>query len=126
MGPETQKQHHHILPTKVALGIGGALLGLTAITVGVAHIDLGKFNFFIAMLVATVKAFLVAMFFMGLKYDRRENGVIFVTSLLFLAIFIVLTSTDLFFRGDVYVKGPLFVPLAMVLMGKGMVLQRLR
>jgi len=32
---------------------------------------------------------------------------IFGTSFLFLAIFIVLTSTDLFFRGDVYVKGPL-------------------
>lgn len=107
MGPKTEKHHHHILPTKVALTIGGTLLVLTAVTVGVAHIDLGRFNFFIAMVVATIKALLVALFFMNLIHDRRENGVIFATSFLFLAIFIILTSTDLFFRGDVYVKGPL-------------------
>ncbi len=107
MGSNTQKQHHHILSTKVALMIGGTLLVLTAVTVGVAHIDLGHFNFFIAMAVATCKALLVALFFMNLIHDRPENGMIFATSFLFLAIFVILTSTDLFFRGDVYVKGPL-------------------
>ena len=100
--------HHHILPTKVAVGIGGTLLFLTFVTVYVAGIDLGKLNFFVAMVISTTKALLVCLFFMNLLYDRRENGMIFSTSFLFLAIFIVLTSTDLFFRGDVYVKGPLF------------------
>jgi mono/diheme cytochrome c family protein len=71
-------------------------------------VDLGKFNFLVAFLVATVKASLVSLFFMNLLYDRKENGAIFATSFLFLAIFIVLTATDLFFRGNVYVpKGAL-------------------
>jgi caa(3)-type oxidase subunit IV len=108
MDPTNKKySHHHIVPTKTALLIGGALLCLTGITVWVAHIDLGPFNFVVAMAIATVKALLVALFFMNLIYDRRENGVIFGTSFLFLAIFFTLTSMDLFFRGDVYLKGPI-------------------
>lgn len=108
MEPKINHHHHHILPTKVALTIGGALIFLTGVTVWIAHIDLGRLNFVIAMAVASVKAMLVALFFMNLFYDRRENGLIFASSFLFLAIFIILTGTDLFFRGDVYVKGPLF------------------
>ncbi|MCM2277749.1 MAG: c-type cytochrome [Oligoflexia bacterium] len=110
---ETQKPaqeshgHHHILSTEVALGVGFALLLLTGLTVWIAGVDLGRLNFLVALLVASVKAALVALFFMNLLYDRRENGVIFGTSFLFLAIFLVLTATDLFFRGDVAVKGPL-------------------
>ena len=107
MEPHNEKHHHHILPTKVALGIGGSLLFLTFVTVWIAGFDLGPLNFTVAMIVATVKALLVALFFMNLYYDRKENAVIFATSFLFLIIFIVLTATDLFFRGDVYVKGPL-------------------
>jgi cytochrome c oxidase subunit 4 len=102
--------HHHILPNKVLLGIGGSLLFLTLLTVAVAHIDLGRFNFLIAMAIATLKGTLVALFFMNLWYDDKANAVIFCTSFLFLTIFIVLTSTDIFFRGDVYVKGPLTAP----------------
>lgn len=108
--PKVEKHHHHILSDRMAVGIGISLLVLTVITVGMAHVDLGKFNFFFAMMVATVKASLVALFFMNLFYDRKENGVIFGTSFLFLVIFIVLTGTDLFFRGDVAVKGPLLAP----------------
>jgi len=107
MEPHTEKHHHHILPTKVALGIGGTLLFLTFVTVWIAGFDLGPLNFTVAMIVATIKALLVALFFMNLYYDRKENAVIFAASFLFLIIFIVLTATDLFFRGDVYVKGPL-------------------
>lgn len=95
--------HHHILPDGLAVAIGVSLLILTGITVGFAYIDFGRFNFVIAMFVACVKASLVCLFFMNLLYDRRENGVIFATSFLFLAIFIVFTSIDLFFRGNVYV-----------------------
>lgn len=105
---KTEKHHHHhILPNKVALTVGVCLFIFTAITVWVAHVDLGPLNFLVAMFVATIKASLVALFFMGLRYDKLLNGLTFATSFLFLAIFIVLTSTDLFFRGDVYVKGPL-------------------
>lgn len=105
--PKNDKHHHHILPTRVAVTIGATLLFMTIVTVWIAHIDLGHLNFVIAMAVATFKALLVVLFFMGIKYDRPENGMIFATSFVFLAIFMILASTDLFFRGDVYVKGPL-------------------
>ena len=98
---------HHILSDAKALKVGGALLVLTAITVAVAHINLGEMNFVVAFAIATLKATLVALWFMGLKFDKRENGVIFGASFLFLAIFITLTSTDLFFRGDVYFRNPI-------------------
>ncbi len=104
---DQKKHHHYILPDRLILTVGGALMILTVITVWVAGIDLGKLNFLVAMVVATIKGSLVALIFMNLRKDKRENGVIFATSFLFLAIFIVLTSSDLFFRGDVYVKGPL-------------------
>ncbi|MBI3535876.1 MAG: c-type cytochrome [Deltaproteobacteria bacterium] len=98
---------HYILSTKNACLVGVSLLILTAITVLVAGINLGRLNFIIAFLIATIKGTLVALFFMNLKHDRKENAVIFLTSFVFLAIFIVLTVSDLFFRGDVYVKGQL-------------------
>jgi caa(3)-type oxidase subunit IV len=100
-------QHHYILPDRVALTVGATLLILTGITVALGHVDLGRISMLVAIAIASVKAALVCLFFMNLKYDKRENGVIFSTSFLFLAIFIVLTGTDLFFRGDVYVSGPL-------------------
>ena len=107
MEPKIETHHHHILPPKVALIVGAILLVLTGVTVWIAGVDLGELNFLIAMVVATTKALLVGLIFMNLLYDRRENALIFVTSFVFLAIFIVFTGTDLFFRGDVEVKGPL-------------------
>jgi caa(3)-type oxidase subunit IV len=106
-GHQEGQPHHHIVPVPTYLAVGVALMVLTLLTVWVAHIDLGEMNFVIAFAIATLKAVLVALIFMGLKYDAKENGLIFACSFIFLAIFIVLTSTDLFFRGDVYVKGPL-------------------
>jgi len=101
---------HHILSTSMALKVWGALMVLTVITVAVAQIDLGALNFTVAMLVATIKASIVCMFFMGLKYDHKENTVIFTTSIIFLAIFMILTFGDLITRGDVYVKDGKIIP----------------
>src|SRR6185437_2249544 len=103
---------HHIITDKTALTIGATLFVFTGLTVLAAHFDLGAANFLVAMLIATAKALLVALFFMNLLYDRRENAVIFCTAFIFLVIFMTLTSTDLFFRGDVYVHGPIEIAQA--------------
>jgi cytochrome c oxidase subunit 4 len=89
---------HHIVPFKIYFTIWIALLIGTVITVAAAYVDFGSFNFFVAMLIATVKALLVMMFFMGLKYEGPENTVTFVSSFLFLGIFVTLTAIDVFWR----------------------------
>ncbi len=100
--------HHFILPVKTGTFIWITLMVLTVITVWIAQFNFGALNFAIAMLVATIKASLVAMFFMGLKYDKLENRVIFIASLIFFAIFMVLTFSDLAFRGAFRVQQPFF------------------
>jgi cytochrome c oxidase subunit 4 len=92
---------HHILPLKVYFAVGAALLFLTIVTVAVALVDLGPLNLLVAMLIAAVKASLVALYFMHLKYDNKLYAVIFVTSLLFLATFIIFTMFDTMTRDHI-------------------------
>src|SRR3990172_6365956 len=94
--------HHHILPLRVYFGVAAALLVFTVITVVVAQFQLGEFNLLIAMIIAAIKATLVALFFMHLKYDNRIYAVVFVGSLMFLAVFIIFTMFDTLRRGDIY------------------------
>lgn len=103
---------HHILSGALAKKVLGILFVLTVITVAAARVDMGVLNFPIAMAIATVKAMLVVLFFMGLKYDTNDNRVIFGTSFIFVAIFMVLTFSDLFTRGDYRVQEPFFAPVA--------------
>ena len=93
---------HHILPIKLYLAVGFALLFLTFITVAVSFFHFGGFNLVVAMLIATIKGSLVALFFMHLKYDNKLYLSIFVISLLFLGVFIVFTMFDTLNRGDIY------------------------
>ncbi len=66
----------HILPMKIYVGILGALLFFTIITVLAAYQDFTAItgvpgmNMIIAMLIASIKALLVALFFMHLKYEN--------------------------------------------------------
>ena len=50
----------------------GALMVLTIITVGVSYLDLSiPFAITVALIVATIKGSLVALFFMHLKHERK-------------------------------------------------------
>jgi cytochrome c oxidase subunit 4 len=61
----------HILPMKTYITVLGILLVLTVLTVGVAQAHFpSPWNIIVAMLVASVKAMLVALFFMHLKYEH--------------------------------------------------------
>jgi len=72
------------------------LLVLTAITVAAAGVRFGSpaVNVVVALTIATVKASLVALFFMHLRHDRPMNALIFVTGLVFLGVFLMLTLVD--------------------------------
>ena len=74
MGHSTGSGGHselgHIVPLKVYRTVLGILLVLTIITVAIAQFDFGNMNLVVAMVVASVKAALVALFFMHLKYEN--------------------------------------------------------
>jgi len=84
----------HVIPARVLLAVFGALMVLTFLTLAASWVDLGAWNLWIAMGIATVKASLVVLFFMHLLYDNRFNALIFVTALAFLTLFISLTLLD--------------------------------
>jgi cytochrome c oxidase subunit 4 len=89
----------HVLPLSTYLKTWGALLVLTAVTVGASYVNFGAANLWIALLIASVKAATVALVFMHLYYDHKFHAVIFGVSLVFLAIFIIFTMFDTQTRG---------------------------
>jgi cytochrome c oxidase subunit IV len=84
----------HIVPVKTYVGIFIALLCFTALTTGVAYIDLGAFNTVAALAIAVVKMVLVVLFFMHVKYGGRLIQVFILTGVLFLAILVTFTLAD--------------------------------
>jgi cytochrome c oxidase subunit 4 len=73
-----------------------ALLALTAVTVAAAGVHFGSpaVNAVIALLIASLKGSLVALYFMHLRYDKPLNAVIFCTGLVFLALFLIFCYID--------------------------------
>jgi len=98
--PDDGLVHVHVHPASTYYKIFGALVFFTLLTIGVAQVHLGEWNFFVAVGIATIKASLVAMFFMHLKDDNRFNVLIFVGALLFMGVFFVYTMNDTQHRGQ--------------------------
>jgi cytochrome c oxidase subunit 4 len=90
--------HEHVTPLSVYLGIFGALMVLTIITVGVSYVHLPvAAAVTVALIVATIKGSLVAMYFMHLLHERR---IIYWVLLLTLVFFIFMMFVPLFTNGD--------------------------
>jgi cytochrome c oxidase subunit 4 len=84
----------HVSAAKTYGKVLGVLVTLTVVTVLAAGIDFGSGNVVIALVIATVKASLVALFFMHLLHEKAMNSIIFLSGLVFLAIFLMLTMLD--------------------------------
>ena len=92
----------HVLPLKVYLGVGAALLFLTAVTISVSFVPLGAWNMVVALTIASTKALLVAFFFMHLYYDNKFYFLMFTVGVFLLTLFIVLCMFDTMQRGAIY------------------------
>jgi cytochrome c oxidase subunit IV len=96
----------HIVPPRVYVGIAVALLVLLAATVMIAEIDLGPWNIVVALAIACVKALLVILYFMEVRYSSRLTWLVVISGFVWLALLISLTLSDVLNRH------PLQFPLA--------------
>ena len=79
----------HVLPIKTLLSTWGALMVLTLLTVGATLVDFGpSVNLALGMAIAVVKATLVIVFFMHLRYDKIFHAVLLVGGILAAALFV--------------------------------------
>lgn len=83
----------------------GALMVLTAVTVGVAFLDLRIFNVVVAVTIAVVKATLVVLYFMHVKESEGLVKVTVVAGFFWFGILIALTLSDYFSRAWIPVGG---------------------
>jgi len=88
----------HVVSPRIYLLIFAALMVGTAATVWAARIDLGPLNIVVAMTIAVIKATLVVLYFMHLRYSHRLNWIFGGASILWLILLVGLTVTDVIAR----------------------------
>jgi cytochrome c oxidase subunit IV len=86
---------HSKSPLATYFSVWVALLAGTYITYAVAKIDLGLFNAVVALVIATTKALLVALFFMHLRHAREKLlKLVVISTIFFLLILLALSLAD--------------------------------
>lgn len=95
---EEHESHHHIVSPVVYIIIGSLLLVLTATTVAASYVEMGVFNAVVALAIAVVKAMLVVLFFMHVKYSSRLTKLTVGAGLFTFLVLIGMTLADYFTR----------------------------
>jgi cytochrome c oxidase subunit 4 len=84
----------HIVPRRVYYAVFAVLMVGTYLTVQAAYFDLGPFNTVVAVGIAVIKATLVVLFFMHVKYSTRLIWTVAAGSVFWLGILFLLTFSD--------------------------------
>lgn len=95
--------HVHVVPIWLLVAVFVGLLFFTFVTVAVTWVDLGPLvNLLVALAVAAVKALLVALYFMHLRWDNPMNSLVFVAALVFVTLMIAFCMIDSFSYYEFY------------------------
>jgi cytochrome c oxidase subunit 4 len=81
-------------PLYTYLGVFAVLMVCTAITVGVAFLDLGVMNNVVALGIATLKASMVVLYFMHVRGSSSLTKAAIASGILFFAILVAFTLSD--------------------------------
>lgn len=97
----------HVSPFKTYVVVWISLMILMALTVYLSTVPMGHaMNTLVALIIAAIKAVLVLLFFMHLKYESYKlSGVVFGAGLFWLLILFGLTLVDYLSRGVSGVPG---------------------
>jgi cytochrome c oxidase subunit IV len=88
----------HIVSYRTYIAVWIALLALLGITIAASKLYLSSYSVLINLLIASIKAFLVLIFFMHLKYEGRFLQGLVVITIAVLTSIIALTFSDVWFR----------------------------
>lgn len=94
MDNHTQSQSERHPTIGVYLAVFAALLVLLIATVFAAKVDVGRWNFPVAAAIASVKAALILLFFMHVRYSRALIWLFSIAGFFWLAILFTLTMSD--------------------------------
>jgi cytochrome c oxidase subunit IV len=84
----------HVVSPKIYISVFLALMVFTVLTVVAAYFDLGRANVFIALTIAVIKATLVVLFFMHVRWSSKLTWVFVGAGLFWLFIMVALTLSD--------------------------------
>jgi cytochrome c oxidase subunit 4 len=87
-----------IVSRKTYVGVFAALLALTATTVAASFVNLGPFNPGVALTIAGLKAALVVIYFMHVRYSSGLTKVFVAGGIFWLGVLLVLTMSDVLTR----------------------------
>ena len=90
---------HKVVPVKNYVLVFLILIALTITTVAVSKIELGEFNFIVAMTIAVIKAVLVILFFMHVKGSSAMTKLFVGAGFFWMAILLVFVLSDYLSRG---------------------------
>lgn len=82
-----------------------ALMVLLAVTAWSGYLPLGRYSFPLAIAIATMKAVLILLFFMELKFEQGLVRLVAGTTFAWLSILFVLSLTDYLTRGVLQIAG---------------------
>jgi cytochrome c oxidase subunit 4 len=88
------EQVAHVERKRLYVLIWAALLFFTALTTGVAYIDLGSLNTIVALAIAVCKASIVVLFFMHARHSEKLVRVVIGVAVFWLLILIVISISD--------------------------------
>ena len=91
---EPTHTHAKIVTPRLYLVIGASLLVLTGATTAISYIELGVFNAVVALAIACIKATLVVLFFMHIKYSSRLTKLTVAAGFFTFLVLITMTMTD--------------------------------
>jgi len=89
-------EHSHSYGIYILVWLG--LMALTALTVVIAGMNIGRFTVVTALIIASFKAYLVLTIFMHLRSETKTFLVFVIVALLFLGISFVLLFSDYSFH----------------------------
>ena len=95
---EHHGEEHHIVPDGLMVLVWVALVILTAITVAASVMWPGRVGVAVAVIVTPIKAALIIMFFMHLKYEQTVFKAMFLSAVVILAVVLGITLFDYNYR----------------------------
>ena len=69
-----------------------------------SRVDLGLLNTPLALSIALLKATIVALFFMGVKWEKQINIILIWSAIIAVVLFFALTFSDVLYRGELLIE----------------------